>query len=481
MIRALGLALLLLLPAMPAAATVLLTIDDLPGEGFNDPAAHVPKDGNAARTLGQARLNALWHALLRYELRFEFTIPLTVTARMDPLGGTANRATLAQAGPNGFFLNPSNGVLYPAAQANQVANRDLDPDSSDITAVFNSDVDGNTVLGNAHWYYGFSGQPPGQDQDFVATALHELLHGLGFVTLLAQDGSLPTSTSGAELPDIYFRQLASTVSGTTTALSTLDAPDRAVAITSIDKLVWNGTETIGSNSGNAPLMYAPDPYEAGSSVSHFDTTLSPDELMEPIATPTWRDNLAMAAMRDMGWNMPAPTATVPPVDLQLTHLETIDASGLSRLRLQLDNLDNTSTARQGYLVATLPDGVRYISAQLDGNALSCSLSAGLLRCPVQALAPLQTSVTEIGLCSTTDSPVTLQLTFSGPHDDAEPANNTLSLATPVARCATSSSGGGGGGGTTGLFTLAALLFASLGRRHLPTALKAVLAARTMQA
>ena len=37
----------------------------------------------------------------------------------------------------------------------------------------------------------------------------------------------------------------------------------------------------GADSSGRPLMYAPNPVEAGSSVSHWDTTLYPNQLMEP--------------------------------------------------------------------------------------------------------------------------------------------------------------------------------------------------------
>ena len=48
-------------------------------------------------------------------------------------------------------------------------------------------------------------------------------------------------------------------------------------------------------------MYAPNPQEGGSSVSHWDTVLTPDELMEPIDTGTLFKNLTEAAYKDMGW------------------------------------------------------------------------------------------------------------------------------------------------------------------------------------
>jgi hypothetical protein len=49
-------------------------------------------------------------------------------------------------------------------------------------------------------------------------------------------------------------------------------------------------------------MYAPNPAEPGSSVSHFSTACSPNELMEPMYTgPLHAVSLARHVMTDIGW------------------------------------------------------------------------------------------------------------------------------------------------------------------------------------
>jgi hypothetical protein len=54
-------------------------------------------------------------------------------------------------------------------------------------------------------------------------------------------------------------------------------------------------------------MYAPRTFVPGSSVSHWDVTLSPDQLMEPFDTPNIglavappRD-LSLPLLHDIGW------------------------------------------------------------------------------------------------------------------------------------------------------------------------------------
>ena len=72
--------------------------------------------------------------------------------------------------------------------------------------------------------------------------------------------------------------------------------------------------TAGVDSSARPFMYAPNPVEQGSSVSHWDSSLTPNQIMEPeisgdllhMVTPP-RD-LTFSLLRDIGWTGPiAPT------------------------------------------------------------------------------------------------------------------------------------------------------------------------------
>ncbi|QOY88933.1 PA domain-containing protein [Paludibaculum fermentans] len=64
----------------------------------------------------------------------------------------------------------------------------------------------------------------------------------------------------------------------------------------------------GADNLNHALMYAPNPYQSGSSVSHFDVSAFPNLLMEPaingdltheVTVPT---DLTFAFLKDIGWN-----------------------------------------------------------------------------------------------------------------------------------------------------------------------------------
>jgi hypothetical protein len=66
----------------------------------------------------------------------------------------------------------------------------------------------------------------------------------------------------------------------------------------------------GADGSGRPLMYAPNPFQGGSSVSHYDVTLLPNALMEPAINNDLHDqvDLTHGAFQDIGW-FGHPTAT----------------------------------------------------------------------------------------------------------------------------------------------------------------------------
>ena len=68
--------------------------------------------------------------------------------------------------------------------------------------------------------------------------------------------------------------------------------------------------TAGTDSARRPLMFAPNPLEGGSSVSHWDNSLLPNQLMEPniagdlshaVSPPL---DLTLSLFKDIGWISP---------------------------------------------------------------------------------------------------------------------------------------------------------------------------------
>lgn len=347
--KALGVALLYALSVTQVnAASINITTTDQIGEGFNDLSPFTPIGGNPATTLGQARLNALRYATSILERTLPYSAEITIHASMDPLGGTANTATLASAGASNMVFNfndaPKMNTLYPIALANYIFGQDINPNAPDIIALINSDIDSTAILQNSSWYYGLDGNPPSNHPDFVTVLTHELLHGLGF----SNNVNLTTGELPFTKDDIYSNQL--NIENDNIQITYTDATDiqRAASHVSLDSLVWNGQKTnfaalsqLSSGIKNLKVkMYTPLQLEATSSVSHFDTDLSPNELMEPFYTgPNHSLGLAAHALSDMGWGN---LADLSITTVRATETESSDSQHNFRITIANTNYDSAS-------------------------------------------------------------------------------------------------------------------------------------------
>ncbi len=218
------------------------------------------------------------------------------------MGGSESSATLASASPNVFYrdfgsTDPDflSDTWYADALANHFNGSDLSVSSSEITITFNSDVDNSTVLGDRDWYYGMD-EAGGNDIDFVTVALHEIGHGLNIIDLINTNGTFARAK-----PGIYDRFL---MTGAGLALVDTNVPRRRNALIS-DDLFWSGAGGAAGNGGEAPKLYAPSPYDPGSSVSHLDESVHGAELMSPFYDGPDHAVSAMerGILQDMGWDV----------------------------------------------------------------------------------------------------------------------------------------------------------------------------------
>jgi hypothetical protein len=76
----------------------------------------------------------------------------------------------------------------------------------------------------------------------------------------------------------------------------------------------------GADSAHRAKMYAPNPFESGSSVSHFDTSMFPNQLMEPNDSADLNHSvmpprdLTLSLLRDIGWTA---AGSAPPASIQV--------------------------------------------------------------------------------------------------------------------------------------------------------------------
>jgi hypothetical protein len=157
-------------------------------DGFSDATPVAPVGGNMGTTLGEQRRLAFEYALELWGVQLESAVPIVIDVVFADESCTDTGVVLASAGPSSFFggftaggANPE--WLYPSALADSLVGRDLDPGNPDIQMTINSAVDGRCQMLTRGFYYGLDSKP-GDRNDFIEIILHELTHGLGFMSLV---------------------------------------------------------------------------------------------------------------------------------------------------------------------------------------------------------------------------------------------------------------------------------------------------------
>jgi len=176
-----------------------------------------------------------------------------------------------------------------------------------IAAAFNHRLGASNCLPGVTWYFGLDHNPGQFQVDFLATAVHEFMHGLGFLSLIGTNGA---KFSG--FMDNYSSFLFN--NSNSKSWKVMSNGERATSILNNNNLIWNGAKTTsmasllqdGVTNGKVRL-FAPSSYQSGSSTSHFDTSLLYDtnahEVMEPYAEFPEQSIMASAAFCDMGWDL----------------------------------------------------------------------------------------------------------------------------------------------------------------------------------
>ncbi len=311
-----------LLPMAVSAATLTIVNDNAPGVGFNDPTPVSPVAGNPGTTLGQQRLNVFQAALDTWGNTVASAVEIPVIAEFSPLNCGATSGVLGAAGPDRYIRGGGLGpVWHPFALANAREGIDIGPllglpaNSPNIFAVFNSAVDDDPgCLTGFSWWYGIGSPAPANTFDLFGAIFHEVAHGLGFATIVDR----ATGAKFDNTDDVYMRNLEDHNTGE--LWPNMTDGERAASILDTGDLHWVGPSAVAQSgvlsNGVHPTghiqMYAPDPSEAGSSTSHWDTALLPDEVMEPFAEPNAQNLVTTNLMQDIGWElMPSVGTCVP--------------------------------------------------------------------------------------------------------------------------------------------------------------------------
>jgi hypothetical protein len=226
---------------------------------------------------------------------FESKVPIKVAAYWDR---TAPFGVLGTARPGGYFNDfenaPDDELWYTAALANALAGKDLDPANPEIVI---------RISAFTFWYYGLDGKPGEKQFDLASVVLHEIGHGVGF---LSNADYLEYNGFGAINQPTPFDAYAQLSDGR--RLMDLPSPSIELGSAITAPLTWSGRKAIAANGGvEKPLLYTPKTFENGSSVSHLDEDSYPPGSINAAMTPSLADGevlnspgpLAEAMIQDM--------------------------------------------------------------------------------------------------------------------------------------------------------------------------------------
>ena len=274
------------------------------------PSANLEKKSNFLinfNTVPSVARPAVQAAVDIWSENFASTVPINVNVKW---GSSSSYGVLASASAKSNFSNfngaPDKSLYYASALANALAGLDLDPNSPEIEI---------SITSNAPWYYGTDGNCPARSFDLVSVILHEMGHGLGFVSGNYYDAfsgfgrvDQPTPFDAyAQLPD--GRRLAD-----------LPSPSLEAGKAMTSALVWSGENAVKANNGIKPKLYTPSTYEPGSSISHLDEATFSQSGENAVMTPNLDSGevfhlpgaLVLAMFEDMRQKPPAGVAAGTP-------------------------------------------------------------------------------------------------------------------------------------------------------------------------
>ena len=377
-------------------------------------------DASSNRTGTQIQINlnsgctadaaTTFDAAATYWADFLFSpVTIEIDADFAPMTCAQNSGVLGGAGPTSYAAGvglPEADTIYAIAHANALLGVDGYPEGAEISMSFNSNIGSVGCLENYDWYFddGTAATIPSGTIDLYGTALHEIGHGLGFLSLLGQDGSQAL----AGYSDVYTNRLYSETLGALVDLT--DAERQSALISEVD-LTWSGSAVDGMASTLAQgvtndnvRMYAPNPYESGSSISHFDTSLNPNDLMEPYKTSrsSTEYQLTRNLFRDIGWQTipdPPGIASISTgasyIDVALTAPYHLGNTLLLSYKATCGGASSTGTGSTLRVSGLAPETAYYCSVTATTAVGESDVSAIVLATTTPALPPGQATITSI--------------------------------------------------------------------------------------
>ncbi len=227
-------------------------------------------------------------------------VPIHIDVHWEPM----SIGTLATAGSDRVYKNfrnaPFRDVWYPSALADALSGSSINDNNPDIVLKINS---------KAEWNLDYQGPQNFRYYDMLSVMIHEIAHGIGFMSSFEPSGTTRVKWGIQNLPFIYDRYIIDQSGNAlvNNRFYTNDSEDLLKEVT--EKNVFFQVDS-GTYSQRKPRLHTENPFSAGASLSHIansqtSQTDNRDRLMLPTlslgARYHYPGNGILAILFQMGW------------------------------------------------------------------------------------------------------------------------------------------------------------------------------------
>lgn len=325
-------------------------------------------------------ISAFEFALSIWSEHISSDVPIKVNANWVELEGN----TLGSARPSRIVQTSGVGepnTWYTLAQLSALTGQPIREQVTDNQGnPIEYDIDMSVQCDFEDYYFGTDAQVPENRSDFVTVVLHEIGHGLGF--LGSMDGDNDTETAdwgeGSEPDPLIFDRF--TVDGDFNQLideSAYPNPSAELykALTGMRGGIFfdgqDANRTLMGQRVDRAKLYSPDPFDEGSSYSHFDQTAfrrSINALMLPFIDRSFAVHtpgpLFCGVLSDMGWPLGEGCIGLVPSGILVTN----------QTSLNFGVLNSGDTAEATLVISNREDAEAPLSGSLSLNSDQFSIS-----------------------------------------------------------------------------------------------------------